>query len=120
MPPQEAEKKSNDTATHRTSAGSRSFKDAFSIPWPIKALFDKVPLLTYPPNELPKRGKRQAGLPSLYVFATESQAAKGRPSFNPSCLKWQVSQLHLCGESSLTGMADLPEDYRHRLSTCLV
>ena len=66
-------------------------RNLFSIPAPVKRLFDKVPILTYPPNELPQRTPRPTKLPSLYVFIGDEDAAAGRPSFNPGCLKWQVS-----------------------------
>ena len=70
---------------------SRIVKDFFSIPPPVKKLFDLVPLVTYPPNELPQRTLKASRIPSLYVFSTAHDAAAGRPSFNPSCLRWQVS-----------------------------
>lgn len=66
-------------------------RDFFSIPAPVKVLFDKVPVLTYPPNDLPQRAPKPARIPNLYVFIKEEDAAAGRPSYNPSCLKWQVS-----------------------------
>ncbi|KAB5554493.1 hypothetical protein GE09DRAFT_1058820 [Coniochaeta sp. 2T2.1] len=60
------------------------------IPAPLQRLFDHFPLKTYPPNDLPARSPRPSSLPTLYVFASEEDAAAGRPSFNPSCLKWQT------------------------------
>jgi len=76
-----------------TSIGA--FRSFFSIPTPVKALFDRVPIVVYAPNELPQRAPRPARVPSLYVFSTAKDAAAGRPSFNPSCLKWQVCVLEL-------------------------
>lgn len=67
-------------------------RNLFSIPEPLKRLFDKVPVLTYPPDELPQRTPRPTKLPSLYVFIGDEGAAAGRPSFNPGCLKWQVGE----------------------------
>ncbi|KAB8290657.1 hypothetical protein EYC80_008298 [Monilinia laxa] len=73
--------------------------DFFTIPRPVKNLFDKVPVITYPGNELPqrspganKRSDQDARLPSLYVFCREDdeELSEGRPSFNPGCLKWQT------------------------------
>lgn len=61
------------------------------IPSPLQHLFDSVPLVTYPPNELPYRSPTSRSLPALHVFISEKDAARGLPSFNPSCLKWQVS-----------------------------
>lgn len=60
------------------------------IPRPLQRLFDATPLVTYPPNELPYRSPAPNDLPTLHVFITEAGAARGLPSFNPSCLKWQV------------------------------
>jgi metaxin len=70
---------------------TRLVQDLFAIPLPVKKLFDRVPLVTYPPNQLPQRTPKSSRIPSLYVFSTEHDAAAGRPSFNLSCLKWQVS-----------------------------
>ncbi|ROW13343.1 hypothetical protein VPNG_05452 [Cytospora leucostoma] len=60
------------------------------IPAPLQRLFDAVPLVTYPPNELPYRSPGATDLPTLHVFISEQDAARGLPSFNPSCLKWQA------------------------------
>jgi metaxin len=72
------------------SRSTRKVRDFFSIPAPVKQLFDLVPVVTYPPNQLPLRAPKPARIPSLYVFSKDQDAAGGRPSFNPSCLKWQV------------------------------
>lgn len=78
---------------------TNAIKDLFSIPRPVKKLFDTVPVFTYPANELPQRSpganrrtERDVGLPSLYIFCKEDdeKVDGGRPSFNPGCLKWQV------------------------------
>lgn len=68
-------------------------RELFSIPTPIKKLFDLVPVVVYPANPLPQRAPKSARIPSLYVFSKGQDAAAGRPSVNPSCLKWQVSLL---------------------------
>ncbi|KAI9742167.1 MAG: hypothetical protein M1818_004067 [Claussenomyces sp. TS43310] len=65
-------------------------RSLFSIPTPLKRLFETVPVLTYSPNELPQRAPHPSKLPNLYVFGKGAAAAAGRPSFNPSCLKWQT------------------------------
>lgn len=62
----------------------------FTTPAPIKRLFDKFPLTTYPPNELPRREGRIGAQCTLYIFATDEDVRGDRPSFNPGCLKWQV------------------------------
>lgn len=59
-----------------------------TVPTPIRQLFDKFPLQTYPSNELPYRAHHKHHV--LYVFATKEAAAAGAPSCNPACLKWQV------------------------------
>lgn len=65
-------------------------RDFFSVPAPVKRIFDKFPLVTYPANDLPycswsnRQGNR------LFVFTDAAGARHGRPSFNPQCLKWQV------------------------------
>jgi hypothetical protein len=72
---------------------TRNERGIFSVPAPIKKLFDYFPLLSYPPNEPPRRSPPVTLLPTLYIFTTDREARYGRPSFNPSCLKWQVSQV---------------------------
>ncbi|KHJ35534.1 putative mitochondrial outer membrane protein [Erysiphe necator] len=62
----------------------------FSVPTPVKKIFDKVPIVIYPPNRLPQRSSSCDNFPSLYVFSREQDAIVGKPSFNPSCLKWQT------------------------------
>ena len=80
-----------------------------TVPPPVRRLFDRFPLVVHPANELPARSPgsswhatsagggtlvAEARLPTLHVFTTEQDAQElggaGRPSFNPSCLKWQV------------------------------
>jgi hypothetical protein len=73
----------------RTTKPHSIFPD---IPAPLQRLFDSFPLTTYPPNELPVRSPAPSRLPTLHVFISERDALKGSPSFNPSCLKWQVSR----------------------------
>ncbi|KAG8158406.1 hypothetical protein KVR01_011528 [Diaporthe batatas] len=74
-------------STPPTSSG-RSWVPA--VPGPLQRLFDAVPLVTYGPNELPLGSPGASDLPTLHVFTTEHDAARGAPSFNPSCLKWQT------------------------------
>ncbi|RDL40362.1 Uncharacterized protein BP5553_00341 [Venustampulla echinocandica] len=97
MPPKPRDKRGADedssagqSLAPALSRQSRKFANLFAIPPPVKALFDYVPVLVYPPNELPRRAPKPAKIPSLYVFSNKEDAAAGRPSFNPSCLKWQA------------------------------
>ncbi|KAH8687496.1 putative mitochondrial outer membrane protein [Tricladium varicosporioides] len=91
MPPtnsaQDEDTTSPQTSFSRQTSRVRNF---FSVPAPVKTLFNSVPILTYPPNELPQRAPKSTRIPILYVFSTKEDAAAGRPSFNPSCLKWQA------------------------------
>lgn len=86
--PQEDEnkfKKSNVPA----KAGESSW---LTTPTFIRHIFDKFPLVTHPLNELPHRQPIERNENTLYIFAPEGDAQRGAPSFNPSCLKWQVRQ----------------------------
>ncbi|QPC68656.1 hypothetical protein HYE67_010887 [Fusarium culmorum] len=63
----------------------------FVVPRPIRNLFNHFPLHVYGPEELPVRSPatvRQR--PTLYVFVADQDALLGKPSYNPSCLKWQT------------------------------
>lgn len=62
----------------------------FTTPPPIKRLFDRFPLVTYPSNELPQRTAGHRDQHALYIFTTEEGVGNGSASFNPGCLKWQV------------------------------
>jgi len=62
----------------------------FSIPAPVKRVFDEFPLLTYDANELPLRAPKSRERHVLHIFTTDEDAKDGKPSFNPACLKWQV------------------------------
>ncbi|KAK8069578.1 hypothetical protein PG994_006194 [Apiospora phragmitis] len=73
-------------APHRTAPRS----SWFTIPEPLRLVFNQFPLVTYAPNELPVRSPFNRDLPVLYVFASDQGALKGLPSYNPSCLKWQT------------------------------
>lgn len=74
-------------------AGPNSRSGWFAVPAPVRELFKLFPLTTLPADPLPERApERTRPRPRLYVFArTEEDARSGRPSFNPQCLKWQVS-----------------------------
>ena len=80
--------RSNVTAT--SSRQQPPSSSIFSIPAPIKQLFDQFPLLTYPVNEFPQRVPQHGNAHVLYVFSTDQGALQGAPSYNPACLKWQV------------------------------
>jgi metaxin len=89
MPPKETTEQAGGVQSS-FSRSTEKVRDFFSIPVPVKQLFNLVPVVTYPPNQLPLRAPKPARIPSLYVFSKDQDAAAGRPSFNPSCLKWQV------------------------------
>ena len=82
----------------------------FSVPAPIKRVFDRYPLTTYPPNDLPRRADTNPDRNKLFVFTDAAGAKHGRPSFNPQCLKWQVCAL-VC---LVAWSADVPTWELHR------
>ncbi|EME50122.1 hypothetical protein DOTSEDRAFT_85352 [Dothistroma septosporum NZE10] len=65
-------------------------RSIWSLPPPVKRVFDKFPLVTYEANELPARAPKKRQKHVLHVFTTKEDAESGRPSFNPGCLKWQT------------------------------
>lgn len=77
-------------AASTTQSSSSPARHFFSVPPPIKRVFDKFPLTTYPPNDIPQRFPAVPGENRLFVFTDAAGAQHGRPSFNPQCLKWQV------------------------------
>jgi metaxin len=89
------------TASDTLKTASARLNSLFSIPAPIKAVFDAVPVVVYGANDLPgvrpvkqqqqgrKNGEKEKA--KLYVFCREEDVENGGPSFNPGCLRWQVS-----------------------------
>ncbi|KAE8147715.1 hypothetical protein BDV25DRAFT_159753 [Aspergillus avenaceus] len=65
-------------------------RDYFAVPAPIKRIFDRFPLVTYPSNDLPLRGAPSRNGNRLFVFTNAADAKQNKPSFNPQCLKWQA------------------------------
>ncbi|KAL4934116.1 putative mitochondrial outer membrane protein (Sam35) [Aspergillus undulatus] len=68
----------------------RRVRDIFSVPAPVKCVFDRFPLFTYPANDLPHHPWSTRRGNKLFVFTDAAGARRGRPSFNPQCLKWQA------------------------------
>ncbi|KAL2420058.1 hypothetical protein ABEF95_003694 [Exophiala dermatitidis] len=62
----------------------------WSLPLPIKRVFDRFPLVTYPENDLPQRAPRHRNENVLYIFQTTEPQSRDAPSYNPTCLKWQA------------------------------
>lgn len=79
----------NTTEPSSKSSSSKS-KPWFDTPAPVKRLFSRFPLQTHAPNHLPVRTAVDRTRNNLYIFTTHEAAGRGAPSFNPSCLKWQV------------------------------
>lgn len=77
----------DETTETSKSSGIRRW---FEVPGPVRQLFDRFPLVTYPANQLPGRSPDRRNEHALYIFTTRAGARYGEPSFNPSCLKWQV------------------------------
>ena len=71
----------------------------FTIPSPLKRLFDRFPLYTYPSNPLPTRPStlhtRAQRTNTLYIF-TDPTSPPNSLSPNPTCLRYQTL-LHLAG-----------------------
>jgi metaxin len=78
------------TAQSGRAAPQRPSRSLFTVPAPIKQLFDQFPLHTYPVNDLPQRAPQNRDAHVLYIFTSGNDALKGSPSYNPACLKWQV------------------------------
>jgi hypothetical protein len=68
-------------------------RSPFSVPAPVKRLFDAFPLITLPANELPLRSQqaRKTKGHALFCWSTAEDVAARLASFNPMCLRWQVS-----------------------------
>ena len=81
----------DDNASARSIRRQPSSRSLFSVPTPIKQLFDQFPLITYPVNDFPQRAPQHHDTHVLYVFTTDGGSTRGAPSHNPACLKWQVS-----------------------------
>ncbi|KAK8232151.1 hypothetical protein HDK90DRAFT_489348 [Phyllosticta capitalensis] len=93
--PGDSGSKSRQTPSRRPSQSeepkSRNiFSRLATVPRPIKVLFDKFPLVTYPACELPSRAPQNRDQHALYIFLNENGALDGGASYNPACLKWQA------------------------------
>lgn len=115
---------SSSTMPPKASEGSEQPSTAssfFTVPPPIKKLFDKFPLATYPANDLPQRSPSRRQGNQLFVFSDAAAARKGQPSYNPQCLKWQVSRLcredcrGKCSDGSSCFATGVSEIRRNRL-----
>lgn len=76
-----------------------------TTPEPVKRLFNKFPLVTYPSNDLPRRKPIDRKGNTLYVFARLDAQMEDAPSFNPMCLKWQT-YLKLMGVNFVTAASN--------------
>ncbi|EXJ65858.1 uncharacterized protein A1O5_11099 [Cladophialophora psammophila CBS 110553] len=72
------------------SSPSSSSSSSWSLPQPIRRIFDRFPLVTYPANPLPQRVPRHRHENILCIFQSDEPTSRDGPSFNPSCLKWQA------------------------------
>lgn len=108
MPPKDSEGPSTDNVDNNSN-GNRSF---FTVPPIIKHIFDKFPLTTYPANDLPQRRPSRRHENQLFVFTDGPGARRGRPSFNPQCLKRQVRPPWSFGTFFQGGCADVPASRR--------
>ncbi|KAG8526720.1 uncharacterized protein KY384_008149 [Bacidia gigantensis] len=79
----------------KASASPQSARQGYGaqflgIPQPIKRVFDRFPLVEYESNPLPGSYTASREKNVLYIFISKLDAGKGRPSYNPGCLKWQA------------------------------
>jgi hypothetical protein len=89
------------TATRTASQQQRRSRPWFSTPAPVRRLFTNFPLQTLPAESLPacphdaertlqSSPPDEEDLPVLHIFSHPSDARRGAPSFNPSCLQYQA------------------------------
>ena len=65
----------------------------FSVPRPIKRVFDAFPLPRLPAQRPPRpaaAARAAASGHALFLWTMPEDAEARRASFNPGCLKWQV------------------------------
>ena len=86
----------NNEVLSRPKSHQPSARSIFDVPTPIKQLFDRFPLLTYPVNDLPQRAPQHRNAHVLHIFTTNEGSLRGVPSYNPACLKWQVRTRTYC------------------------
>ena len=88
IPKNERDPKSQAVLARRTNQGYHL--SWLKLPAPVKRIFDKFPLVTYERNELPQARTGPIHKHTLYVFTSVEDVKRGNPSYNPTCLKWQV------------------------------
>ncbi|KAK5949828.1 hypothetical protein OHC33_009217 [Knufia fluminis] len=69
---------------------SKQSSSWFSLPAPIRAIFDTFPLITYDENELPQRVSKSRSQNTLHIFTLRGGDDSRNLSPNPACLKWQA------------------------------
>lgn len=107
---------SNDDAGASRSTETRNTKRSlFSVPKPLKQLFDTFPLTTYAENSFPINAVSPGDKHTLYIFTTQDDSKNAAPSFNPSCLRWQVRSLHVELRAGADRVTDVSEDCRHTI-----
>lgn len=112
MPPKGSEGPQTDTVDNNNTSNANAARSFFTVPPIIKHVFDKFPLTTYPANDLPQRHPSRRHENQLFVFTDAAGARRGRPSFNPQCLKWQVCPPWSFGILFHDGCADRPASRR--------
>jgi hypothetical protein len=105
----------NATTQSGRAATQRSPRSLFTVPTPIKQLFDKFPLHTYPVNDLPRRAPQNRNAHVLYIFTSQEGAQSDVPSYNPACLKWQVSTSYDAVYPPTYSITGLPQILQDRL-----
>jgi len=80
----------NKQQSTRPAANPTSPSSWWTLPPPLRRVFDRFPLVNYPSNALPQRAPRRRNENILYIFHSQDPKLRDAPSFNPSCLKWQA------------------------------
>ena len=67
-------------------ASPRQTSSWFSLPTPIRQIFNAFPLISYSENQLPQHTSRSRDDNALHIFTLNQEEL----SPNPACLKWQA------------------------------
>lgn len=62
----------------------------YSVPAPVRRIFDQFPVITYRANSYPQKARRSSDKNILYIFSNPLDTSGTNLSPNPACLKWQA------------------------------
>lgn len=75
---------------HQRAPPPKQQSSWFSLPSPIRQIFDTFPLVIYDDNKLPQRVPKARNQHTLHVFTVDHIDGAREFSPNPACLKWQA------------------------------